>query len=165
MPVAASESLERRQARDQRTHLDEITTQLFSSWRNRQDDPFTVELLRGLALAYSMDDDHPVDRRGRCKRWRCTQRRWWWPFARRRCRTRVTLSFCRTADIATLWFRVLNRLVPTMQVSFASVRDWLEQCQANKPQTDDPTTVPSAEDLNPHTTPNTPDTDHTAGIT
>lgn len=143
MPVVFSESLERRQAREQRQHLDEITTELFSSWRNRQDDQFAVELLRGLALAYSMDNDHPVDRRGRCKRWRCTRGWGWWSLTRRRCRTRVTLSFCRTADTATLWFRILNRLVPTMQVSFASVRDWLEQCQANKPQTDEPTTIPN----------------------
>jgi len=66
--VVFCESLERRQARDQRQHLDEIATQLFFSWRNRVDDPFMVELLRGVALAYLMDDDHPVDRRGRCKR-------------------------------------------------------------------------------------------------
>jgi hypothetical protein len=70
MLVVFRESLERRQARDQRKNLDEITTQLFFSWRNRQDDPFAVELLRGVALAYLMDADHPVDRRGRCKRWR-----------------------------------------------------------------------------------------------
>jgi len=141
--VVFSESLERRQAREQRLHLDEITTQLFFSWRNRQDDQFAVELLRGLALAYLMDNDHPVDRRGRCKRWRCTRGWRWWSLTRRRCSTRLTLSFCRTADTATLWFRVLNRLVPNLQVDFASVQDWLEQCHTNKPQTDEPTTMPN----------------------
>jgi hypothetical protein len=143
MPVVFRESLERRQAREQRQHLDEITTQLFFSWRTRQDDPFAVELLRGVALAYLMDADHPVDRRGRCKRWRCTRGWRGWSLTRRRCPTRLTLSFCRTADTATLWFRVLNRLVPTLQISFASVRDWLEQCQASKSETDESTIVPN----------------------
>ena len=146
IPVAPSESPGHRQAREQRQRLNEIIAQLVTTWRNRADDPLAVEILRGLALAQSIDDAHPIDRHGRCTRWRCTRR---WLLIRRRCPTRIALGCCRTADTVTLWFHVLNRL-PNAHFSLASVRAWLTQCQRSKPETDDSKTAPNADDLNPH---------------
>jgi hypothetical protein len=130
-----------RQAREQREQLNKITTELVASWWDHKDDPFMTEALRGLALAQSLDDSHPIDRHGRCKRWRCTQR-WWWPFTRRQCPTRVTLNFCRTADTVALWFHVLNRL-PNLQVSLTAVRTWETGCHTNNLQTNKPKHEPA----------------------
>jgi hypothetical protein len=47
-----------RQAREQRKQLDEIAAELVASWWDRADDPFMVEVLRGMALAQSIDDAH-----------------------------------------------------------------------------------------------------------
>lgn len=134
--VIPREAPRHRQAREQREQLNKITTELVASWWDHKDDPFMIEVLRGLALAHSLDDNHPIDRRGCCKRWRCTQR-WWWPFTRRQCPIRLTLNFCRTADAVTLWFHVLNQL-PNLQVSLTTVRTWETGCHTNKPQTDKP---------------------------
>ncbi len=68
IPVAPSESPRNRQAREQRQQLNEIIAQLVASWWDRADDPLAVEMLRGLALAQSIDDNHPIDRQGRCTR-------------------------------------------------------------------------------------------------
>lgn len=138
--VARSESPGHRRAREQRQRLNQVTTELVSSWRERGDDPFMVEVLRGLVLARSIDDAHPVDRQGRCTRWRCTRR---WLFIRRRCPLRVTLGFCRTADTAVLWFYVVTQFLK-VDVTLDSVRSWLAQCHTSTPQTDEPTTTPSA---------------------
>lgn len=133
-----SESPKYRRAREQRQQLDKIAAQLVTSWHNRAGDPLAVEILRGLALAQSLYDAHPIDRHGRCTRWRCT-RRWW--FIRRPCYTRVTLAYCRNADTAMLWFHVFSQLLNS-QMSLAAVRTWLTQNHTNKPQTDEPATAP-----------------------
>lgn len=138
--VASRESPGRRQAREQRNQLNEFIRRLVACWWDRHDDPFMAEVLRGLALAQSLDDAHPIDRHGRCKRWGCT-RRWWFPFTRRQCPTRVTLTFCRSADTVTLWFHVLNQL-PSVNMSLATVRTWLEGCHTHKPRTNESTTSP-----------------------
>jgi hypothetical protein len=144
IPVAPSTSPGHRQAREQRKQLNEIIFQLVESWQDRVDDPLTVEMLRGLALAQSIDDTHPVDHKGRCTRWRCARR---WLFIRRRCPTRVILEFCRTTDTVTLWFHVLNQL-PHVHLSLATVRAWITQNHTSNPETgtDEPPTTPSAVD-------------------
>jgi hypothetical protein len=142
--VVPSESPRRRQAREQRQQLNKIIAELAASWRDRLDDPFAIEILRGVALAQSLDDAHPIDRRSRCRRWRCTRRWWWWwPFTRRPCPTRVTLSFCRTADTVTLWFDVLNQL-PDVYLSLDSVRAWLTPRSASKPEASKSEILPGA---------------------
>lgn len=140
IPVAPSESPGHRRTREQRTQLDKLAAQLAACWRNRGDDPLAVEILRGLTLAQSLDDAHPIDSHGRCRRWRCT-RQWWLPFTRRECSTRVTLAYCRTSDTVTLWFHVFSQLLNT-PMSLAAVRVWLTQCHTSKPDTDKPATAP-----------------------
>jgi hypothetical protein len=120
--VVSRESWGHQQARLRRQQRHKMITQLVTTWPEHKDDPLMVELLRGLALAQSLDDAHPIDKQGRCRRWRCTRR---WLFFRRSCPTRVTLSFCDTADTVTLWFDLLNRL-PNLQTSLSCVRAWLE---------------------------------------
>lgn len=142
IPVVPSESPGHRQAREQRIQLDEITTGLVACWWDRGNDPFMVEVLRGVALAQSIDDAHPIDKQGRCTRWRCT-RRWWWPFMRRRCPTRATLNFCRTADTVTLWFHVLNQL-PNLHMSLATVRTWLTLRHTSTPEAQQSETLSGA---------------------
>jgi hypothetical protein len=134
IPVIPRESPRHQQAREQRKQLNEIATQLVACWRDLEDDPLAVEVLRGVALAQSIDDAHPIDRHGRCRRWRCTRR---WLFIRQQCPTRLTLNFCRTADTVTLWFHVLNQL-PNLHLSLATVRTWLTQRHTKKPETDEP---------------------------
>jgi hypothetical protein len=140
--LAPGESPRRRHAYEQRQQRLTIISELVACWRYRHDDPFMVEVLRGLALAQSLDYSHPIDRHGRCKRWRCTRHWWWFPFTRRPCPTRVTLSYCRSADTVTLWFALLNQL-PNVHLSLATVRGWLEQCHTSKPPTDEPATARS----------------------
>jgi hypothetical protein len=137
--VVPSESPGHRQARKQREQLDKIATELVACWWDHHDDPFMVEVLRGVALALLLDDDHPVDRQGRCRRWRCTRQ---WLFFRRRCPVRVALNFCRTADTVALWFHVLNQL-PNLHMSLATVRTWLTGCHISKLDTDKSTTSPT----------------------
>lgn len=134
--VVSRESPGRRQAREQRNQLNESIRRLVTCWRDHHDDPFMAEVLRSLALAQSLDDAHPINRHGHCKRWRCT-RRWWFPFTRRQCPTRVTLTFCRSADTVTLWFHVLNKL-PSVNMSLATVRTWLEGCHTHNPKQANP---------------------------
>ena len=119
--VVSRESLGHRQAREQREQLNKIAAELVASWWDHHDDQFMGEVLRGLALAQSLDDAHPIDKQGRCRR--CI-RRWQWPFTRRQCSTRGTLNFCRSADTVTLWFHVLNQL-PNVNMSLPRVRTWL----------------------------------------
>jgi len=140
IPVISRESPGHQQAREQRNQLNEVIRQVVASWWDHHDDPLMVEVLRGLALAQSLDDAHPINRQGRCRRWGCTQR-WWFPFIRRQCSTRATLNFCRSADTVTLWFHVLNQL-PSVNMSLTTVRAWLEGCHTNKPQTNQPETQP-----------------------
>lgn len=128
--VVSSAAEEYRQACKQRAHIDQVAIQLAESWSDRWDDPLTVEVLRGLALAQFIDDAHQIDRQGRCTQRRCKR---WWLFTRRRCITRTTLRICRTTDIVSLWFHVLNRL-PDSIISLAEVRTWVAHCQASKPQ-------------------------------
>ena len=133
IPVARNQSSERRRAYDQRTQLNKIIIELVDSWHNRTDDPLAVEILRGLALAQSLDDAHPINRQGHCTRWRCTRR---WPFNRRQCHTRITLGFCRTADTTALWFHVLSQLL-TSPITLDSVRAWLTPRHTSEPDTDE----------------------------
>jgi hypothetical protein len=140
MRVVSRESPGRRQAREQRQQLNKIATQLVACWWDHHDDPFMIEVLRGLALAQSLDDAHPINRQGHCRRWRCA-RQWWWPFTQRQCPTRVTLNFCRSADTVTLWFYVINQL-PNVNMSLTRVRTWLDGCQTNKPEANHPETPP-----------------------
>lgn len=149
IPVAPSESPRHRRAREQRQHLDKIAAQLATSWHNRASDPLAVEILRGLALAQSLDDAHPIDRHGRCTRWRCA-RRWW--FIRRQCYTRVTLTYCRSADTTMLWFHVFSQLLNS-QMSLAEVRAWLTQYLTSKPDTDEPATTSRHGKVSPWTAP------------
>ena len=145
IPVEPSESPQHRRAREQRAHLDTIAAQLMASWPDRGDDPLTMEILRGLALAGSLDDAHPIDRHGHCTRWRCTRR---WLLRRRPCSIRVTLTYCRSADTAMLWFHVFSQLLNS-QMSLAEVRAWLTQCHTTTPRTDQPTTTPRHSQVNP----------------
>lgn len=133
IPVAPSQSPQRRRAYEQRTQLNKIIIELFDSWHNRTDDPLAVEILRGLALAQSLDDAHPINRKGYCTRWRCTRR---WLLNRRQCHTRITLGFCRTADTTALWFHVLSQRLKS-PITLESVRTWLTPRHTSKPDTDE----------------------------
>ena len=138
--MAPRKSPEYWQAREQRQRLNEAIAELVSSWRDRGDDPLAVETLRGLALAQSVDDAHPIDRHGRCTRWRCTRR---WIFIRRRCPTRVALKYCRSTETVTLWFHVLN-LLPNIHFSLTTVRAWVTRCHTSKPEANQSETLPDA---------------------
>ncbi|MGH3929128.1 MAG: hypothetical protein ACRDTF_04040 [Pseudonocardiaceae bacterium] len=86
--VTTGETPARRQVRRQRQQLDHLAVELARSWPNCWDDPLAVDVLRGLALAQSIDNAHPVDSEGRCSRRRCRR---WWLFTRKRCTTRGML--------------------------------------------------------------------------
>lgn len=118
IPVEPSESPRHRRAREQRQQLDKLATQLAARWHSRAGDPLTVEILRGIALAQSVDDAHPIDHHGRCTRWRCARG---WFLIKRTCYTRTTLAYYLSADAATLWFHVFSHILTT-PMSLAEVR-------------------------------------------
>lgn len=56
--IVPRESPEHRQAREQRTHLDEVIRQLITCWPDHKDDPLAVEALRAVAYAPRRQRNH-----------------------------------------------------------------------------------------------------------
>jgi hypothetical protein len=120
--VVDSETPEHMRVRLGRERLTEALQAMMVRLEECRDDPAVMLLMRCGALALELFSAHPVDKRGRCMNRGCPRLL---GLSRRPCPALRGLMYYSHADVATVWWHLLNEL-EGKDVPLSAVRDWLE---------------------------------------